>query len=206
MLGLAGPETAHAVWQDSRNGNADILFSTLGNGAAAWAANVKISDDPGFAAQTMPRIGIDIGGNLTMAWLDARTTPARVRAARRGVRSMNVQLIVALIAVLLLAFFVFGTTELLALWGGRSAVPARLVGLVPEGLEATGAGRIVGIIFSSLVVVGTQAFALYVLVQRGAEIGPPGQAMLLVELALALGWLSLQLRKLRTGSLERRVE
>jgi RHS repeat-associated protein len=75
--------TAYAVWQDSRNGNADIFFSTLTNGGAAWAANVKISDDPGTAAQTKPRIGIDGAGNLIAAWLDARTSPVKVRAARK---------------------------------------------------------------------------------------------------------------------------
>jgi len=75
--------TSYAVWQDSRNGNADIYFSTLTSGGAAWAANTKISDDPGSAAQTAPRIGIDGSGNLVAAWIDARTSPAHVRAARR---------------------------------------------------------------------------------------------------------------------------
>ncbi|MEK6225545.1 MAG: RHS repeat-associated core domain-containing protein [Chloroflexota bacterium] len=75
--------TSYAVWQDSRNGNADIYFSTLASGGSAWAANTKISDDPGTTAQTMPRIGIDSAGNLTVVWIDARTTPAHVRAARK---------------------------------------------------------------------------------------------------------------------------
>ena len=75
--------TAYAVWQDSRGGNPDIYFSSLANGAANWTANVKISDDAGSAAQTMPRIGVDSAGNLTVAWIDARTSPAHVRVARR---------------------------------------------------------------------------------------------------------------------------
>ena len=75
--------TSYAVWQDSRNTNADIFFSTLAPGGANWAANVKISDDPGSAAQTKPRMGIDAAGNLLVAWIDARTSPARVRAARK---------------------------------------------------------------------------------------------------------------------------
>ena len=75
--------TSYAVWQDSRNGNADIFFSTLASGGANWAANVKISDDPGSTAQTKPRMGIDAAGNLLVAWIDARTSPARVRAARK---------------------------------------------------------------------------------------------------------------------------
>jgi RHS repeat-associated protein len=76
--------TAYAVWQDSRNGNPDIYFSSLASGAMNWVTpNVKISDDPGSAAQTMPRIGVDGAGNLTAAWIDARTSPARVRVARK---------------------------------------------------------------------------------------------------------------------------
>jgi len=36
----------------------------LASGGAAWAANTKVRDDPGSAAQTTPRIGIDGSGNL----------------------------------------------------------------------------------------------------------------------------------------------
>lgn len=75
--------TSYAVWQDSRNGNADIFFSSLTSGGSTWAANVKISDDPGTAAQTRSRIGVDGAGNLVAAWIDARTTPAHVRVARK---------------------------------------------------------------------------------------------------------------------------
>jgi len=75
--------TAYAVWQDSRNGNADIFFSSFTNGGSAWAANEKISDDPGTTAQTKARIGVDGAGNLIAAWVDARTTPAQVRVRRR---------------------------------------------------------------------------------------------------------------------------
>lgn len=75
--------TAYAVWQDSRGGNPDIYLSSLANGAANWATNLKISDDAGSAAQTKPRIGVDSAGNLTVAWIDARTSPAHVRVARK---------------------------------------------------------------------------------------------------------------------------
>lgn len=74
---------SYAVWQDSRNGNADIFFSTLSAGGAVWAANVKVSDDPGTAAQTVGRIGVDSAGNLIAAWIDARTSPVHVRVARK---------------------------------------------------------------------------------------------------------------------------
>lgn len=75
--------TAYAVWQDSRNGNPDIYYAKLPPGATSvWSANVKVSDDPGNAAQTNPRIGIDSTGNLTVVWLDARTSPAQLRMSR----------------------------------------------------------------------------------------------------------------------------
>jgi RHS repeat-associated protein len=75
--------TSYAVWQDSRNGNADIYFSKLTQGGSAWSANVKVSDDPGTTTQTAPRIGIDTAGNLTVLWLDARTSPAQLRVSRQ---------------------------------------------------------------------------------------------------------------------------
>ncbi|HEV8656774.1 MAG TPA: glycohydrolase toxin TNT-related protein [Candidatus Limnocylindria bacterium] len=76
-------DTAYAVWQDSRGGNADIYFSSLTHLGTNWSANVKISDDPGSAVQSKPRIGVDSAGNLTAAWIDARTSPAHVRVARK---------------------------------------------------------------------------------------------------------------------------
>jgi RHS repeat-associated protein len=75
--------TSYAVWEDSRNGNADVFFSSLTSGGSTWAANVKISDDPGTAAQTKARIGVDSANNLVAAWIDARTSPAHVRVARK---------------------------------------------------------------------------------------------------------------------------
>jgi len=74
--------TAYAVWQDSRNGNADIYFSKLAPGASAWTANTKVSDDPGTTAQTNARVGVDATGTVTVIWLDARTTPAKIRMSR----------------------------------------------------------------------------------------------------------------------------
>jgi RHS repeat-associated protein len=82
-LAMDSAGVSYAVWQDRRSGNDDIFFSTLAAGGAAWAANLKISDDGGTAHQTKPRIGVDAAGNLTAAWIDGRTSPARVRAARR---------------------------------------------------------------------------------------------------------------------------
>src|SRR5206468_4478672 len=75
--------TAYAVWQDSRNGNADIYFASLASGGSAWSANAKISDDPATAAQRSPRVGIDGTVTLIVAWLDDRATPSQIRMSRR---------------------------------------------------------------------------------------------------------------------------
>jgi RHS repeat-associated protein len=80
---VGGDGTAYAVWQDSRNGNADIYYAKLPPGGNTWTTpNVKVSDDPGTTAQTSPRLGIDASGNLIAVWLDARTSPAQIRMSR----------------------------------------------------------------------------------------------------------------------------
>jgi RHS repeat-associated protein len=83
-VAMGADGTSYAVWQDTRNGNADIYFASLPPGAGSvWSANLKISDDPGTAAQRAPRIGIDTAGNLTVVWLDDRATPTTVRMSQR---------------------------------------------------------------------------------------------------------------------------
>lgn len=74
---------AYAVWHDQRSGNADIWFSTLAAGGTTWAANTKVSDDPGSATQTLPDIGVDASGNLIVVWEDARSSPTQIRARKR---------------------------------------------------------------------------------------------------------------------------
>jgi hypothetical protein len=69
-----------AVWQDSRNGNPDIYFAKLTAGGSTWTTpNVKVSDDPGTAAQTAPRIGVRLS-----TINDQAMKPARCVAAKRG--------------------------------------------------------------------------------------------------------------------------
>jgi len=59
------------------------VCDSLASGGSPWAANTKISDDPGTTAQTKARIGVDGANNLVAAWIDARTSPAHVRVARK---------------------------------------------------------------------------------------------------------------------------
>jgi len=81
---ILGPDgTAYAVWEDDRNGNYDIWYSKLPAGSSTWSTDVKISDDPGAAAQYGTRIGVDSTGNLLVIWLDDRPYPrTEVRSAR----------------------------------------------------------------------------------------------------------------------------
>jgi RHS repeat-associated protein len=116
--------TSYAVWQDSRNGNADIFFSSLTSGGSTWAANVKISDDPGTTAQTRSRIGVDGLGNLVAAWIDARTTPAHVRVARKpagGAWSASIDITPAPANVQSLALSVRTDGFAWAVWGDTRA-------------------------------------------------------------------------------------
>ena len=80
---VAADGTAYAVWEDDRNGNYDIWYSKLPAGSSTWSTNVKISDDPGTAAQYGARLGIDGSGNLMVIWLDDRPYPrTEVRMSR----------------------------------------------------------------------------------------------------------------------------
>ena len=81
---VTGPNgTTYAVWEDDRNGNYDIWSATLASGSSTWSTNVKVSDDPGTAAQYGARIGVDSGGNVMVIWLDDRPgTRTEVRTAR----------------------------------------------------------------------------------------------------------------------------
>ncbi|HET9082881.1 MAG TPA: hypothetical protein VFN41_00650 [Candidatus Limnocylindrales bacterium] len=78
-----GPNgTAHAVWMDPAVGNADIWYSALAAGSSTWSANTRVSDDPGSAFQGPTDIGVDGGGNVSVAWTDRRASPYQLRVRR----------------------------------------------------------------------------------------------------------------------------
>jgi len=96
--------------------------------------------------------------------------------------------IVAVLATLLLASFVFATVELAALVLGRRSVPGSLRPLAPEALEATGIARILGMTFYGAVGMGTQLLALDLLLDRTTELNEAEFMVLVVELVAALSW------------------
>jgi hypothetical protein len=79
--------TAYAVWEDDRaSGNYDVWFSKLAPGSSTWTPEVKVSDDPGIAAQYAAHVGADAAGNVRVAWLDDQPSPrTEVRTARLAV-------------------------------------------------------------------------------------------------------------------------
>jgi hypothetical protein len=64
--------TVYAVWEDSRNGNTDIYFSSRNPTTGVWAAETKLNADTGSAGQRTPSIAIDGSGNLYVVWADDR--------------------------------------------------------------------------------------------------------------------------------------
>jgi Putative serine esterase (DUF676) len=64
--------TLYAVWEDSRNGNTDIYFSSRIPTTGVWAAETKLNTDTGTTGQRTPSIAIDGSGNLYVVWADDR--------------------------------------------------------------------------------------------------------------------------------------
>ena len=96
--------------------------------------------------------------------------------------------IVAVLATLLLAFFVFATVELAALVLGRRAVSSLLRPLAPVALEGTGIARMLGMTFYVAVGIGTQLLALDLLFGRTTELNEAEFIVLVVELVAAVSW------------------
>jgi hypothetical protein len=77
--------TVYAVWEDSRNGNTDIYFSSRNPSTGVWAAETKLNADTGTAGQRTPSIAIDGANNLYVVWADDRngTTNTDIYFAKR---------------------------------------------------------------------------------------------------------------------------
>jgi hypothetical protein len=72
---------AYAVWEDWRNGNADIYFSNRPVGGV-WGANVKVNDETGTAGNA-PSVAVDASGNGYAIWQDWRNGNSDIFFAHR---------------------------------------------------------------------------------------------------------------------------
>ncbi len=60
------------VWEDERNGNADIYFQRYEASGIGLGNNQKANDDAGIARQWFPSVASDHSGNFVIAWVDYR--------------------------------------------------------------------------------------------------------------------------------------
>ena len=65
-----------AIWTDERNGNPDIYAARRVAATGLWSANVRVNDDTGTQAQSMPDIAIDTSGIAHAVWYDYRENNA----------------------------------------------------------------------------------------------------------------------------------
>ena len=68
-----GNGNAVVVWEDDRNGNADIYAQKLDwSGNRLWEADVRVNSDSGTANQRSPGVALDGSGNTIVVWEDSR--------------------------------------------------------------------------------------------------------------------------------------
>ncbi len=70
------------VWEDYRNGNADIYAQRYDADGHALGTNFKVNDDSGSVDQRFPAIGVDSAGNVVVVWQDERNGHADIFAQR----------------------------------------------------------------------------------------------------------------------------
>ena len=72
----------YVVWEDYRNGNADIYFSQRLAGATTWSTPVKLNDDGTTAENITPAISVG-GSYIYVVWEDHRGDDADIYSTRR---------------------------------------------------------------------------------------------------------------------------
>jgi hypothetical protein len=60
------------VWEDYRNGNADIYLRRFNSSGIPLGSSVKVNDNTGTSKQSLPVIAMDRNGNVVVVWNDSR--------------------------------------------------------------------------------------------------------------------------------------
>jgi hypothetical protein len=82
-VAIDGDGNAAVVWQDGRNGDADIYAQKLdGSGNRMWTTDVRVNFDSGTTSQMAPAIAVDGMRNLSVAWHDSRNGDPDIYAQR----------------------------------------------------------------------------------------------------------------------------
>lgn len=71
-IAISGSGNFVMVWEDERNGNADIYFQRYDASGLRQGPNQQANDDTGIARQYLPSIAMDDSGNFVIAWADFR--------------------------------------------------------------------------------------------------------------------------------------
>ena len=70
---MDGNGNSFVVWEDRRNGNADIYAQKLDTaGNRLWIADIRVNSDTGASDQQRPQIVADSSGNVIVIWEDYR--------------------------------------------------------------------------------------------------------------------------------------
>ena len=77
-----GDGNVYVVWEDYRNGNADIYFSQRSVTTLVWSTPIKLNDDSTAKGQFAPAIAVG-GGYIYVAWQDNRNADADIYSTRR---------------------------------------------------------------------------------------------------------------------------
>ena len=81
-IGVDGSGNFVVVWEDGRDGNADIFAQRYSSSGIKLGNNFRVNDDNVSTSQSSPKIGVDSNGNFVIVWRDLRNGDADIFAQR----------------------------------------------------------------------------------------------------------------------------